>query len=94
MKPSAAITVTEFARNLSRFLHRVAFGGERFIILKGGKPVAEVSPPPRGRRLGELEQLLADLPHLPPEEAAVFCRDLESARAALAGVPTGDRWES
>ncbi|MGH6691122.1 MAG: type II toxin-antitoxin system Phd/YefM family antitoxin [Gammaproteobacteria bacterium] len=94
MKLAATVTVTEFARNLSRYIHRVAFGGERFILLKGGRPVAEILPPPRGRRLGELRQLLAELPHLPPEDAAAFASDLDAARATLGAIRTEDRWES
>ncbi|MGH2392669.1 MAG: type II toxin-antitoxin system Phd/YefM family antitoxin [Candidatus Limnocylindria bacterium] len=94
MKRPVPITVTEFARNLSRFIHRVAHEGERFILLKGGRPVAEVSPPPRGRRLGELKEVLASLPHLGPDDAASFARDLEAARASLDVLPAEDHWES
>ena len=94
MARSTTITVTEFVRNFSRLIHRVAYAGERFVLVKGGHPVAEVSPPPRGLRLGELGRLLADLPHLSPEEAAAFSDDLEAARAELAGMRVEDRWES
>jgi antitoxin (DNA-binding transcriptional repressor) of toxin-antitoxin stability system len=94
MKRPVPVTVTEFARNLSRFIHRVAFEGERFILLKGGRPVAEVSPPPRGRRLGELKEVLESLPHLAPGDAAALARDLEEARASLDTFQAEDRWES
>lgn len=95
MKDAPTITVTDFVRNFSRFIHRVAFGRERFVLLKGGEPVAEVSPPPpTGRRLGELAQVLADLPHLSPEDAEAFANDLEVARKELDSARIEDRWES
>jgi hypothetical protein len=94
MRPAISISVTEFVRDFSRFIHRVAFGRERFVLLKGGKPVAEVSPPPLGRRLGELPHLMADLPHLSPEDAAAFAADLEAARAELTRMRIEDRWDS
>lgn len=95
MKTPPTVTVTEFVRDFSRFIHRVAFGRERFILLKGGRPVAEVSPPPpMGHRLAELREVLADLPHLSPEDAADFARDLEATREAHASVRIEDRWES
>ncbi len=77
------VTVTEFARNFSRFIHRVAVARERFVLIKGGRPVAEVSPPPPGLRLGELRQMLAELPRLSAEDAGAFADDLQTARAEL-----------
>lgn len=94
MKTAVTVTVTEFVRDFSRFIQRVAFGRERFVLLKGGKPVAEVSPPPRGRRLGELREILSDLPHLSSDEAIAFAEDLETARNELSAVRIEDRWES
>ena len=94
MKPAISISVTDFVRDFSRIIHRVAFGRERFVLLKGGKPVAEVSPPPLGRQLRELPQVMADLPHLTPQDAAAFAADLDAARAQLDRIRIEDRWES
>ncbi|HET6361356.1 MAG TPA: hypothetical protein VFH11_04800 [Gemmatimonadota bacterium] len=94
MKPATSISVTDFVRDFSRYIHRVAFGRERFVLLKGGRPVAEVSPPPLGRQLRELPQMMADLPHLSPEDAAAFAVDIETARAQLARIRIEDRWDS
>jgi len=94
MKTVVTVTVTEFVRDFSRFIQRVAFGRERFVLLKGGKPVAEVSPPLRGRRLGELREILSDLPHLSSDEAEAFAEDLETARNELSAARIEDRWES
>lgn len=87
-------SVTEVARNFAAYINRVAFRGERFLLMRGNKPVAELRPVPSGRRLGDLPALLASLPRLTEEEAAAFEQDLTRARADLfrAGLP--DPWAS
>ena len=94
MTRSTTITVTEFVRNFSRFIHRVAFARERFVLIKAGRPVAEVSPPPRGLRLGDLPQMMAELPHLATEDAESFADDLRISRAELDKARIEDPWES
>lgn len=86
-------SVTDVLRNFSDYVNRVAFRGERFLLVRGGKPVAELSPVPAGTRLGDLVSLLGSLPELGEEEAASFERDLEGARAELSGRGP-DRWVS
>lgn len=88
------VTVTEVARNFAEYLNRVAFGGERFVLTRGKKPVAELRPVPRGRTLGDLPALLADLPHLGEEDAAAFAEDIDNARKEMARVGLRDPWES
>lgn len=87
-------SVTDVLRNFSDYINRVAFRGERFILVRGGKPVAELSPVPAGTRLGDLMSLLASLPELGEEAAASFERDLDGARAELSGHGPEDRWGS
>ena len=89
-KPS----VTEVARNFADYVNRVAYGGERFILMRGKKPVAELSPVPVGRSLRELPDFLASLPHLSAEEASSFDADLAAMRDELARSPVRDPWES
>ncbi len=79
-------TVTDVLRNFSDYINRVAYRRERFVLLRGGKPVAELSPVPTGTRLGDLPGLLRALPSLSPEAAASFADDLDEARAELAGA--------
>jgi antitoxin (DNA-binding transcriptional repressor) of toxin-antitoxin stability system len=62
-------SVTDFLRDFSDYINRVAYRNERFVLVRGGKPVAEVSPVAPARRLGDLPSLLTSLPRLPPEEA-------------------------
>jgi antitoxin (DNA-binding transcriptional repressor) of toxin-antitoxin stability system len=90
------LSVTEAARHLSEILGRVRFRGERFVLTKGGHPVAELGPvaAPALVRLGELPAILAELPHLTPEEAESFDHDLQAARGAVGPVPQSNPWAS
>lgn len=87
------ITITHLARNLADIVNRVAYRGERFTVVRGSRPVVELTPPPLGRRLGDLPGILGDLPPLGPEEAERLGRDVDQARAAL-GQAAGDPWAS
>lgn len=85
-------SVTELLRNFSDYVNRVVYRRERFVLLRGGKPVAELSPLPGGTRLGDLPAILDAVPRLPPEEAEAMAEDLDDARSTQ-GSP-GDPWES
>lgn len=87
-------TITELLRNFSDYVNRVAYRGERFVVIRGGKPVAELSPVPSGRRLGELPSLLDSLPRLDEQDAAAFARDLERFRLEPGTDGPLDPWES
>ncbi len=87
-------TVTEVARNFAEYVNRVAFAGERFTLTRGGSPVAELVPVPRGMRLADLPELLASLPHLGEVDATAFAADLDDARDALRDVAVRDPWAS
>jgi antitoxin (DNA-binding transcriptional repressor) of toxin-antitoxin stability system len=89
-----ALTVTEVARHFSDYVSRVAYRNEVFVLCKGKKPVAELRPLPRGRRLGDLPAILRALPHLPKDDAAAFAEDVEAARVALAAGEMRDPWGS
>ncbi len=91
---SANLSVTELVRNFSEFINRVAYRGERFILLRGGRPVGELRPLPARGRLEELPAILDALPRLDPVDAAAFESDLVSAREALDEKPLEDRWDS
>lgn len=89
------LTVTEAVRNFSEIVGRVRFKGERFVLLKGGKPVAELVPADAAApvRLGDLLAVLEGLPHLEPEDADRFAVDLESGRTAVGPMPAAP-WAS
>jgi hypothetical protein len=58
----------------------VVYRGERFVLMRGNKPIAELGPLPAGKHLAELPGLLASLPRLSEVEAKEFADDLISAR--------------
>lgn len=80
--------------NFSEYVNRVMYKGERFTLVRGGKPVAELSPVPSGTRLSELPDLVRSLPRLEESDAEAFLRDLEKAREALSARLLDDPWES
>ncbi len=87
-------SVTDVARHFADYVNRVAFGGERFILMRGKKQVAELGPVPSGRRAGELTALLNALPRLSETEAEEFAEDLAAARNELAQGRMQDQWDS
>ncbi len=90
------LTVTEAVRNFSEILGRVRFHRERFVLTKGGKPVAELGPTAFAAQVGagELPAILAELPHLEPEEAERFAQDLETIRQTIGLIPPSGPWAS
>ena len=88
------ISVTEAVRNFADFINRVAYRGEEFVLERGGRPVARLVPTPQAGRLGDLPELLANVPRLTPEEAESLSRDLEADLNGLPPLAESDRWES
>lgn len=86
------LSVTEVARHFADYVSRVAYRGESFVLIKGGRPMAELRPLPSGRRLGDLPGLLAGLPRL--DDADAFAEDIERARTELLAVEVRDPWQS
>ena len=91
---ATSLSVTEMVRGFSDYVNRVAYRGERFILLKGRRPVAELRPIPSGRLLGELEAVLRSLPALTATEAESYAADIEEARARLPQDEPRDPWQS
>jgi prevent-host-death family protein len=91
---SRSVTVTEASRKFADYINRVTYRGESFILTKGNKPVAELRPVPKGRKLSELAAIFKSLPHLTPEEAEAFGRDIDEARERLSKIGVKDQWES
>jgi hypothetical protein len=74
------IPISEVARNLTDYGGRVELRGECFVLMRGGRAVAELGPVRSAMRLGDLPGLLASLPRLDPDEASAFDDDLSAAR--------------
>lgn len=88
------VTVTEMARNFSDYLNRVSYAGESFLLVRGKKVLAELHPAPKGRRLGDLPELLKSLPRVEPKDARDFARDVAAARTGLNRKAARDPWAS
>lgn len=88
------VIVSEAVRNFADYINRVAYRGESFTLIRGNKPVAELTPVVAGRRLGDLPYLLASLPPLGETEAREFANDVSGARTKLAEAPIRDPWAS
>jgi antitoxin (DNA-binding transcriptional repressor) of toxin-antitoxin stability system len=87
-------SVTEIARHFADYINRVVYRRERFVLMRGNKPVAELGPLPAGKRLTELPDLLASLPRLSEAEAEQFADDLAEARSVLSTTDVLDPWAS
>lgn len=87
-------SVTEIARHFAEYINRVVYRGERFVLMRGRKPVAELGPLPAGKLLAELPGLLDSLPRLSEAEAEGFADDLAEARSTLSATDVRDPWAS
>ncbi len=88
------LTVTEMARNFADYINRVAYRGERFLLTRGNRVVAEIRPVPEARKLSELAALLKAIPRLGEEEAEAFALDWASSREDVGGPGSEGPWES
>ena len=79
-------SVSEMARHFAKYINRVACRGERFVLVRRNRPMAELGPLSTGKRLAELPALLASLPHLSSVEATQFADDLTAARKTFSHV--------
>ena len=74
------LTVTELSRKLTEYINRVLYRGERFVLTRGNKPVAEIRPIRSAPKLSELPAIYASMRHLSREDAEDFAKDIEAAR--------------
>lgn len=88
------VNITDLSRNFSDYINRVSYQGERFTILKGKKPVAQISPVPKGKTLADFVAILSESATLTPEEAAAFGADLEDIRNEGNDEMLEDPWAS
>ena len=78
------ITATEAVRKFSELLSSIKYQGERFTIVRGGKPVASIFPAAdqtMGKTLGDLRRRLSEIPRL-GEDAPAFESEIRAAREA------------
>ena len=87
---SERVSVTDFVRSFADYINRVAYSRERFVLVRGGRELAEVQPMIRGRRAGDLARVLTALPRIGDE--GEFLADLERLRSDAGGAV--DPWDS
>ena len=95
MMPGSEITSTEAARGFSELLNGIRYRGERYTILRGGKPVATMGPVEGAavtRTLGEIPGLLRSLPRVDPEDPA-FGADVAEVTRLQPPLPATHPWE-
>lgn len=88
------ITATEAARKFSELLNSIKYKGDHYTLVRGGKPVASIGPveaPLKARTLGELKDLLRQLPRL-GDEAARLEKDLRDLVRHQPSMPRKSRW--
>jgi antitoxin (DNA-binding transcriptional repressor) of toxin-antitoxin stability system len=51
---SITANVTDVSRHFSEYLNRAAYSGESFVIVRGGRALAELKPLPRSKKISEL----------------------------------------
>ena len=88
------ISATRAVREFSEVLNTIKFKNVRYIIERGGKPVASMNPIAQKSdqmTLGQLKGLLKKLPRL-GEELDDFASDLEWISGNQPLMPMGDPW--
>ncbi|MDX1998144.1 MAG: type II toxin-antitoxin system prevent-host-death family antitoxin [Thermoanaerobaculia bacterium] len=84
------ITATEASRSFSELLNRARYGGESFVVVRGGEEMAQITPPSgkQSLTLGQLFELLDQFPADP-----TFADDLEVIQSQQ-GLPPRDPWST
>jgi antitoxin (DNA-binding transcriptional repressor) of toxin-antitoxin stability system len=88
-KRTSTISATQAARTFSDLLNRIRYGGEAFVIERGGEPICEMSPITLPRFTGaDLMGLLRSL----PKPDAGFWDAVEKATRQETSIPESP-WE-
>ena len=89
------ITATEAVRKFSELLNSAKYKGEKFMVIRGGKPVAVIRPldsSDKAKSLADLVEVLKDLPKL-GDEAESFDRDLRKIFQNQPFLPKKSPWD-
>jgi len=90
-----AISSTEAVRNFSELLNNIKYRGDRYTVIRGGKPAASLVPvePTRiGATLAELRKIVQTLPHLESSDST-FEADVMTAANSQPSMPEALSWE-
>lgn len=89
-----SITATEVVRKFSEILNSVRYKGDRYTVVRGGKPVAFIYPvekPVKERTLGELKALIKNIPSLGSDSES-FRHDIGEIMKLQPVMPEVDKW--
>lgn len=87
------LSVTEAARNFSDLINRTYYRGESALLTRSGQPVARIVPVvPERLTVRDFVQMWKEIPHLDPEDAEDFAKEVEASRAAL-NQPPQSSWD-
>ncbi len=87
------ITATEAVRRFSEILNAVKYRGQRYVIMRGKKAVAHISPHEEGaaqRTLGDLKALIKRLP--PLKDGRRFADDVNRAVVEQPPLSSDEIW--
>ncbi len=90
-----AISSTEVVRNFSELLNNIKYRGDRYTVIRGGKPAASLVPVESARSgatLADLRQIMKTLPHLDSSDTA-FEADVLSSADSQPSMPEARSWE-
>ena len=91
----SAISSTEAVRNFSELLNNIKYRGDRYTVIRGGKPAASLVPvelPRIGATLADLLEIARTLPHLDSSDTA-FETDVMAATNLQPPMPEAMPWE-
>ncbi|MBA3035757.1 MAG: type II toxin-antitoxin system Phd/YefM family antitoxin [Desulfobacterium sp.] len=89
------ITATQAVREFSDILNTIRFKGDHFIIIRNGKPIAQMKPyteADKGNTLRELKAMIKRIPGL-DEERASYEKDVEQGITNHPCLPEKAPWE-
>ncbi len=91
----ASISSTEAVRNFSELLNNIKYRGDRYTVIRGGKPAASlvpVEPIRSGATLADLRMIVQAFPHLDRSDTA-FEDDVMAAAGSQPSMPEAMSWE-
>ena len=91
----AAISSTEAVRNFSELLNNIKYRGDRYTVIRGGKPAASlvpVEPLRSGASLADLRKIVLAFPHLDKSDTS-FEADVTAAASLQPAMPEALSWE-
>jgi len=90
-----AISSTEAVRNFSELLNNIKYRGDRYTVIRGGKPAASlipVEPVCSGATLADLRKIVHAFPHLDRNDTS-FEADVIAAASSQPPMPEALSWE-